>query len=135
MDLMGVLLGIFSPRRSAEVAGQVHRTPWCAGRLAGAPLPSQCLQRSQGNSHTDVHWRRKQAKCANATSSISLLSSNKVLTTASVLRQPRPDTYGPAVMLAFHEHLPQMIKPPCCSARLPCLPLVRATQCQPGGHP
>ena len=52
MSLMGVLLETFSPRRSAEVAGQVHHTLWCVGRLAGAPLPSQCLQQSQANKHT-----------------------------------------------------------------------------------
>ena len=53
MSLIGALLDTFSPRRSAEVAGQVHRTLWCVGRLAGAPLPSQCLRQSQANKHTD----------------------------------------------------------------------------------
>lgn len=53
MDLMGRLLETLSPRRFAEVAGQVHRTPWCVGRLAGAPLPSQCLQQCEGKNHTD----------------------------------------------------------------------------------
>ena len=130
MDLMGVLLETFSPRRSAEVAGQVHRTPWCVGRLAGAPLPSQCLQQSLGSNHADCAIGK--GKQANVEKQLGTTTCCQAIIPWLMYQHSGSHLMThttSAVILHVCGHLPL-----CCGAQLPCLTQVRVTQCQSGGN-
>ena len=126
MSLMGAVLETFSPRRSAEVAGQVHRTLWCVGRLAGAPLPSQCLQQSQANKHTECAMEGTTCQMCRCNFQYQPFTKHEI-PHCCISTQCCSHLMKHATQQSSEEHLPQLIKAPCCGAWLPCLPLVRAT--------